>query len=38
MKEGIVPGSSVIDTDVRWNYSHIKGWIEGYLDINCFVA
>jgi hypothetical protein len=38
MKEGIVPGSSVIDTDVRQNYSHIKGWIEGYLDINCFVA
>ena len=28
MKKGIDPCSG-IDTDVRWGYSHTKGWIFG---------
>ncbi len=35
MKKGIVPCSG-IDTDVRWGYSHTKGWIFGYkLHLTC---
>jgi hypothetical protein len=29
MKKRVVP-RSVIDTDVRWGFSHAKGWISGY--------
>ncbi len=28
MKKGVVPCSG-IDTDAKWGYSHIKGWIFG---------
>ncbi len=35
MKKGIVPRSG-IDTDAKWGYSHIKGWIFGYkLHLTC---
>ena len=28
-----------IDTDVRWGYSHTKGWIFGYkLDLTCITG
>ena len=29
MKKGVVPRSG-IDTDARWGFSHVKGWIFGY--------
>jgi DDE family transposase len=29
MKKGVVPRPG-IDTDARWGYSHIKGWVFGY--------
>ena len=35
MEKGIVPCPG-IDTDVRWGYSHTKGWIFGYkLHLTC---
>ncbi len=38
MEKGIVPCPD-IDTDVRWGYSHTKGWIFGYkLDLTCITG
>jgi hypothetical protein len=37
MEKGIIPRFG-IDTDVRWGYSHTKGWIFGYkLYISCII-
>jgi hypothetical protein len=33
MKEGKVPYSG-IDTNVRWGFNHIRGWVFGY-KLNC---
>jgi hypothetical protein len=29
MEKGIVPRSLGIDTDAKWGFSHMKGWIFG---------